>query len=57
MNGNESFEGLNFVSKDRLDSQATPEGNGRVVVPGINDAFYVHISEVLLVLRKVVTYS
>jgi hypothetical protein len=34
----ERFEGLDLIREDWLDTKPRPEGDGRVVIPGVHDA-------------------
>jgi hypothetical protein len=38
VDGDERFEGLDLIGKDWLDAKSRPEGDGRVVIPGVHDA-------------------
>lgn len=44
VNENERLESLNFITQDRLDAEASPDGLRRAVVPGVNNA----LADVLL---------
>lgn len=37
VDGDESLEGLNLILKDRLHTQAGPDGRRRVIIPRVND--------------------
>lgn len=39
------FVGLDLIRKDWLDAKSGPEGDGRVVIPGVHDALWVMSSQ------------
>lgn len=40
MDDDKTLERLHFVCQDRLSPQAVPHGQGRMIVPGVNDALW-----------------